>query len=143
VNPETSIDKTLHDELPGILAELIALCPSVIRDGLMQPSSVKDATAELFAELDVAARFSADCLVDAPDEVAVAADVSTAARQWLHREGLDVHTTEQSLMGELRKRFGKRYGVRKVSGRSTRVFLGVRLLDDEPKAILGGAKEAA
>jgi len=50
--PETTIDATLRTELPGILAELIALCPSVIQDGLGKPASVKDSTAELFAELD-------------------------------------------------------------------------------------------
>ena len=37
--PETTIDATLRSELPGILAELIALCPSVIRDGLGKPAS--------------------------------------------------------------------------------------------------------
>ena len=31
--PETTIDATLRGELPGILAELIALCPSVVREG--------------------------------------------------------------------------------------------------------------
>jgi hypothetical protein len=34
----------------------------------------------------------------------------------------------RQLMGELRKRFGKRYSVRKVEGKSVRVFTGVRLL---------------
>jgi P4 family phage/plasmid primase-like protien len=36
--PETTIDATLRGELPGILAELIALCPSVVRDGLKPPA---------------------------------------------------------------------------------------------------------
>jgi len=126
--PETTIDATLRTELPGILAELIALCPSVIQDGLGKPASVKDSTAELFAELDVAARFQADCLVPAPDEAVAVADVSTAALLWAQREGLD--TDARQLMGELRKRFGKRYAVRRLEGKNVRVFTGVRLLMD-------------
>jgi P4 family phage/plasmid primase-like protien len=128
--PETSIDATLRKELPGILAELIALCPSVIRDGLKRPSAVRVSTDELFAELDIAARFQADCLMSAPDEAVAVADVSTAAIVWAQRENLD--TDVRRLMGELRKRFGKRYAFRKVDGKSTRVLTGVRLLDSRP-----------
>lgn len=126
--PETTIDGTLHGELPGILAELIALCPSVIRDGLRPPAAVRLSTDELFAELDVAARFQSDCLVSAPDEAVPVADVHTAAILWLQREGLLADA--RPLMGELRKRMGKRYAFRKVEGKSVRVFTGVRLLLD-------------
>jgi P4 family phage/plasmid primase-like protien len=126
--PETTIDATLRSELPGILAELIALCPAVIRDRLGKPASVKDSTDELFAELDLAARFQADCFVPAPDEAVAVADVSTAALLWLQREGLDADARQ--LMGELRKRFGKRYAVRRLEGKNVRVFTGVRLLVD-------------
>jgi P4 family phage/plasmid primase-like protien len=128
--PETTIDATLRGELPGILAELIALCPSVIRDGLRPPAAVRMSTDELFAELDVAARFQADCLVPAPDEAVPVADVSTAAILWAQRESLDADA--RGILGELKKRFGKRYSVRKVGGKSVRVFAGVRLLDMLP-----------
>jgi phage/plasmid-associated DNA primase len=126
--PETTIDGTLHGELPGILAELIALCPSVIRDGLRPPATVRLSTDELFAELDVAARFQSDCLVPVPDEAVPIADIHTAAILWLQREGLEADA--RPLMGELRKRMGKRYAFRKVEGKSVRVFTGVRLLLD-------------
>ena len=128
--PETTIDATLHGELPGILAELIALCPSVIRDGLRPPAAVRLSTDELFADLDVAGRFQADCLAPAPDEAVSVSDVSTAASLWLQREAEDVSMTVRELMGELRKRFGKRYAFRKIEGKSVRVFTGVRLLTD-------------
>lgn len=128
--PETTIDATLRSELPGSLAELVALCPSVIRDGLKRPDSVKVSTDALFAELDIAARFQADCLVPAPDEAVAVADVSTAASVWSRREGLD--TDARSILSELRKRFGKRYTVRRVEGKSVRVFASVRLIDGPP-----------
>jgi phage/plasmid-associated DNA primase len=139
--PETTIDATLHAELPGILAELIALCPSVIRDGLGKPAVVKDSTDELFAELDVAARFQADCLVPAPDEAVAVANVSTAAILWVQREGLD--TDARCIMSELRKRFGKRYAFRKVEGKSVRVLVGVHLRDSLPVAHTGVMVSAA
>jgi P4 family phage/plasmid primase-like protien len=139
--PETTIDGTLRSELPGILAEIIAICPSVIRDGLGKPASVKDSTAELFAELDIAARFQTDCLAPAPDEVVTGADMSTAASHWLHRENLDADVRQ--FMGELRKRFGKRYAFRKVEGKSVRVFTGVRLLLDSLPARSGVVISAA
>lgn len=126
--PETTIDATLRGELPGILAELIAACPSVVRDGLKPPAAVRLSTDELFAELDVAARFQSDCLVPAPDEAVPVAVVHTAAILWLQREGLEADA--RPLMGELRKRMGKRYAFRKVEGKSVRVFTGVRLLLD-------------
>ena len=128
--PETTIDATLRSELPGILDELIAVCPSLIRDGLKRPGAVRTFTDELFAQLDVTARFQADCLAPAPDEAITVADVSTAAILWAQREGLDADA--RGILGELRKRFGKRYTVRKVGGKSVRVFAGVRLLDALP-----------
>jgi len=78
----------------------------------------------------VAARFQADRLVPAPDEAVAVADVSTAAIVWAQREGLDADA--RGILSELRKRFGKRYTVRKVGGKNVRVFTGVRLLDALP-----------
>lgn len=142
-NPEVTIDATMHAELPGILWGLIGLSPSVIKGGLMRPSSVKIATDELFFELDVAARFQADCLVPAPDAVAVVAEVRTVAGRWIHREGLDTDMTARELMRELRKRFGKRYTIREVEGKNTWVITGVRLVDCDPQVIVSGSASAA
>ena len=66
----------------------------------------------------------------APDEAVAVADVSTAAIVWAQREGLDVDA--RRILSELRKRLGKRYTVRKVEGKSVRVFAGVRLMDTLP-----------
>lgn len=140
--PETTIDATLRSELPGILAELIALCPSVIRDGLRPPAAVRLSTEDLFAELDVAARFQADCLAPAPDDAVPVSDVNIAAIRWMDREDLNNIGVKQ-LMSELRKRFGRRYSVRKVEGKSIRVFTGVRLLGDALPKHSGGVTVAA
>jgi putative DNA primase/helicase len=132
-SPETTIDETLRRELPGILAELIRLAPSVIHEGLRPPASVLLATQDLFAELDVAARFQADWLTEDVDSMEEVTDVQAAAIAWLQRvagEGVDWDV--RRLMGELRKRFGKRYSVRRVNGESARVLLGVKLKADAP-----------
>jgi hypothetical protein len=92
-------------------------------------------------ELDVAARFQADCLVPAPDESVAVADVSTAAILWTQREGLD--TDARQIMSELRKKFGKRYAFHKVEGKSVRVFAGIRLQDSLPVAHTGVVASAA
>ena len=43
-----------------------------------------------------------------------------------------MNTDARGILGELRKRFGKRYSVRKFEGKSVRVFTGVRLIDGPP-----------
>ena len=64
----------------------------------------------------------------APDEAVPVLDVQTVAILWLQQEGLEADA--RPLMGELRKRMGKRYAFRKVEGKSIRVFTGVRVLFD-------------
>jgi hypothetical protein len=91
---------------------------------------VRGSTDELFAELDVAARFQADCVMAAPDDAVPVADVHTTAVLWLQREGLEADA--RPLMGELRKRMGERYAFRKIDCKSVRVFTGARLLLDTP-----------
>lgn len=91
---------------------------------------MRGSTDELFLELDIAARFQADCLAPAPDEAVTGADMHTAAVLWVQRENLDVDVRQ--FMGELRKRFGKRYAFRRVEGKNVRAFTGVRLVDALP-----------
>jgi phage/plasmid-associated DNA primase len=124
----------MHAELPGILAQLIRLSPSVIKGALLRPSSVKVATDELFAELDIATRFITECLLEACGTLAELSDVRTVASHWLQREGLDTNT--RAFMGDVEKKFGKRYAFRKIGARNVRVFTDVRLVDCDPQAII-------
>jgi putative DNA primase/helicase len=126
--PETTIDATLRSELPGILAELIALCPSVIRDGLEKPAAVKDSTDELFTELDVAGRFITDCLPRDPASVEPVRDVRAALEHWMRETETDASL--EQVWRELRKRL--KPACRKVAGKNTKVFIGVNLLDGLP-----------
>lgn len=124
--PETSIDATLHGELPGILAELIALCPSLIRDGLKPPAAVRGSTDELFAELDVAAQFRAACLEDSPDGKVSYADMVRAVTVWACDSELDGDVT-QKVIADLKKQKGVKYGTVSIGGKKPKGFRGVRL----------------
>ncbi|HEX4309683.1 MAG TPA: phage/plasmid primase, P4 family [Acidobacteriaceae bacterium] len=124
--PETTIDGTLHGELPGILAELIALCPSVIRDGLGKPAAVKNSTEELFAELDVAAQFRAACLEGSPDGKVSYADMVRAVTVWTSNSELDGDVI-QKVIADLKKQKGVKYKTCKIDGRPVKGFVGVRL----------------
>ena len=126
--PETTIDATLRGELPGILAELLALCPSVVGGGLRPPAAVRGSTDELFAEWTCGAAFRRIALWPHQMRPCAVADVERRRQSsGAQREGLDADT--RGILNELRKRFGKRYTVRKAGGSSVRVFAGVELLD--------------
>ncbi len=124
--PETTIDATLHGELPGILAELIALCPSVIQDGLGKPAAVKDSTDELFTELDVAAQFKAACLDASPDGKVSYADMVRAVIVWVRESELDGDVI-QRVIADLKRLRGVKYATCKIGGKAVKAFCGVRL----------------
>ena len=128
--PETTIDTTLHGELPGILDELIALCPSVIQDGLGKPAAVKDSTDELFAELDVAAQFRAACLEDSPSGKVSYADMVRAVTVWKQESELDGDVV-QKVIADLKKQRGVKYTTVSTDGKKVRGFRGVRLRSDD------------
>ena len=131
--PETTIDATLRSELPGILAELIALCQSVIRDGLKRPSAVRNSTDELFAELDVAAQFRAACLDEAWDGKVIYADMVRAVTVWTNDSELDGDVIPR-VIADLKKQRGVRYATSKIGGKAVKAFSGVRLRSLEVEA---------
>lgn len=124
--PETTIDATLRGELPVILAELIALCPSVIRDGLGKPAAARNSTDELFAELDVAAQFRAACLEDSPDGKVSYADMVRAVTVWTQESELDGDVI-QKVIADLKKQRGVKYCTVSIDAKKIKGFRGVRL----------------
>ena len=59
---DITLEARLERELPGILHKLIATCPDVISNGLREPASVLEHTANYFQERDIAKQFADDCL---------------------------------------------------------------------------------
>ena len=124
--PETTIDATLRAELPGILAELITLCPLVIRDGLKRPSAVSNSTDELFSELDVAAQFRTACLDDSADGKVSYADMVRAVTVWAADSELDGDVIPK-VIADLKRQKGVKYGTVSIAGKKPKGFRGVRL----------------
>ena len=133
---EASIDATMRLELPGILAELLALCPAIIANDckLPQAAAVQDATADLFLELDLTTRFSNDCLV--PGDHTTVFDMGAAVSRWLQQEDLYSEDAGKIVMAGLKKRYWKQYSVRKIGGKSVRCFVGLHLVDSLPKGVI-------
>lgn len=139
---DLELENTLATEAPGILAQLIALCPDVIANGLRAPQTVTDATSELLEENDLAKQFQEDALMDAPGKNVSFDAMESAAHEWLSpREAASgvVVTSQyrsrnqeiQRIMGELKARYQyKRLRPEGKHGRRVYFFLNVTLRTD-------------
>lgn len=90
-HPDFQADKTLlkrlRDELPGILAWAVQGCLEWQRNGLQQPPSVTDATANYRSDQDVLSQFLAEsCILD-PYASVPATPLFGAYREWCERNG--------------------------------------------------------
>ena len=131
---DPNLDATLQAEAPGILAQLIRLCPDVIANGLRAPKTVTDATAELLEENDLAKQFQEDMLIDAPGKNVPFDAMEKAVELWLMgtEEGpLTVRTPghnrqTERIMAELKVRYAyKRLRPDGKHGRQVHCFLDV------------------
>lgn len=141
---DLELEKTLASEAPGILAQLIALCPDVIESGLKAPKIVTDATSELLEENDLAKQFQEDMLSDAPGHNVSCDDMQTAIHRWVtgaapgmyqtgvmgQRQALDSQASR--IMAELKARYAyKRLRPEGKHGRRIFYFLNVALRAEE------------
>jgi P4 family phage/plasmid primase-like protien len=134
------LEKTLAAEAPGIVAQLIALCPDVIANGLQPPAIVKDATSELLEEGDLAKQFEEDMLIKAPGQNISFEAMDDAVQSWLIGAapgGLTVRSYGQNrettqIMADLKARYPyKRLRPEGKSGRRVYFFLNVSLVPKE------------
>ncbi len=131
-----SKDFTLEDdlarEIPGILWQLIQAAPDVLSNGDAPPDAVKDATADLMAENDVAAPFIELFLVDDPDALTPLADIEAAIRK--HIGGMVIGSDERvdRIMQGVRARWS--YGRAGPRGKQVRGLIGVKLIVGESVA---------
>ena len=138
---DPTLEKTLAAEAPGILAQLIELCPDVVANGLQAPAIVTDATSELLEESDLAKQFEEDVLIKKPGENVSFDDMEDAVRSWLTGggapTGLTVRAYGQSketgqIMAELKARYPyKRLRPEGKTGRRVYFFLNVSLIAKE------------
>jgi P4 family phage/plasmid primase-like protien len=129
-----SKDFTLEDdlarEMPGILWQLIKAAPAVFANGDEPPTAVREATADLMEENDVAAPFIEQCL-EAADAVTPIPEIAAAAQKWLGVgtiAGFNGHTEDSRLdqiMSSVKARWG--YGRKQIKGEQVRGLIGVRV----------------
>ncbi|MGD0791814.1 MAG: phage/plasmid primase, P4 family [Terriglobales bacterium] len=136
---DPNLDATLQAEAPGILAQLIRLCPDVIANGLRAPKTVMDATAELLEENDLAKQFQEDTLTDAPGKHVSFEAMEQAIETWLsgaEAGPLTVRVHGQNrqaerIMAELKVRYSyKRMRPEGKHGRQVRCFLDVTFREE-------------
>jgi putative DNA primase/helicase len=91
VIPESEKNRNLPNELAreseGILAYLICGALDWQRDGLAEPHHVRYATDEYRSEMDVLARFMAECCVEYPDASVVSSVLYKEWEEWRERNG--------------------------------------------------------
>jgi P4 family phage/plasmid primase-like protien len=121
-----TIEDDLAREMPGVLWQLIKAAPDVLTNGDAPPDAVKDATADLMDENDVAAPFIESCLMDDADAVTPLVEIEEAIRKWLGGMviGSDEHMSR--IMQGVRARWG--YGKKGPRGNQVRGLIGVRLI---------------
>lgn len=82
-----TLSEKLRSELPGILNWAVAGCLSWQNTGLRPPDTVKEATREYRAEMDLVTQFLEDCCVSGPNESVTANVIYSTYTEWCHQNG--------------------------------------------------------
>jgi len=120
------LESDLQVEAAGVLHKLITVCPDVIQNGLRAPRSVRDATHELFEDLDVTKQFIEERIHEGPTCFVSRADMEIAIRQWVGFVVGDGDRRVTQILDGLRAQF--RYERRRAeSGERPWCFVGVEV----------------
>jgi putative DNA primase/helicase len=126
VIPADEIDKNLPSKLrgdmPGILAWAVRGCREWQDKGLMPPQSIKAATAEYRAEMDLLENFIADRCIKGVDKRAPVGAFYTAYQEWSGQSCLD--TVGKKVFGNLMKQ----KGYSQIKSGSVRYWQGLGLI---------------
>jgi P4 family phage/plasmid primase-like protien len=120
------LESDLRVESAGVLHKLITVCPDVIHNGLRAPRSVRDATHELFEDLDVTKQFIEERIHEAPTSFVTRADMEAAIRKWVGLVAGDGDRRVTQILDDLKAQF--KYERRRAdNGERPWCFLGVDL----------------
>jgi P4 family phage/plasmid primase-like protien len=122
------LESDLQVEAAGVLHKLITVCPDVIQNGLRAPRSVRDATHELFEDLDVTKQFIEDRIREVTASFVSRTDMEAAIRQWMGSVvGSDSDRRASQILDGLKAQC--RYDRRRAdSGERPWGFIGVELI---------------
>lgn len=121
---DPSFPLTLREELPGILAWMVAGCLAWQEGGLRVPTAVRAATSEYRGSMDVIARQIADCCEVHPNNSATAGGLYSAYTTWCAANGEDRPVSQRRYGESLTERgFTKARGTGNVH-----IWWGLKLL---------------
>jgi putative DNA primase/helicase len=135
-HPEMKANKHLREELleeaPGILAWMVEGCHQWQEEGPGEPEEVRSATAEYQQDEDLIGPFIAERCVKGDDKEVRASALYQAFRLWCEKGGEHRPPSQTSFGTQLTRLGFKRLKKNTVS------YLGLDLLPEEPRAIMGG-----
>lgn len=121
------LESDLRVEAAGVLHKLITVCPDVIHNGLRAPRSVRDATHELFEDLDITKQFMDERTREAPASSVNRTEMETAIRQWVGLVVGDGDRRVTQILDGLKAQF--KYERRRAeNGERPWCFVGVELV---------------
>ena len=133
--PEDKVDKRLayrlRQEFPGILRWAVEGCLLWQKEGLEQPTAVKDATKEYRAEMDVISAFLGACCTLDPKGREKASDLYQAYDKW---------ATENNEYVMPSRKFGQEMGkrFRKIRPKNSFMYCGLTLQYGKPYQVTIG-----
>ena len=136
---DRELEKKLRAEGPGILRWMINGWVDWMRNGLIRPCSVVNATADYFIEQDVFGQWLADeCMVEVGNEARweLTGDLFESWRRHAGKAGEEPGNANRFAQNMLRHRFTK--AIVKDRGKSTRIWRGVALMRNVRRAYDGG-----
>jgi putative DNA primase/helicase len=125
-NPDKKLDATLRKEAPGILHYLVQGCLAWQRDGLTEPTTITEATADYFAEQDVIGRFVRERCDLNPLAKMPKRDLRLALERWAEEAG-EEKPNAKDLTRWLGKEGIESTSVRDASNKPVDGWRGIRL----------------
>jgi putative DNA primase/helicase len=121
--PDDTIETSLLEELPGVLAWLVEGARKAFEHGLCEPKVVRVASAEYRGEVDDVGEFLSERCDIGPGFAATARELYAAYTDWARSSGLQDARTQTALTQSLKTRG---YGYRRVNGAALLSGLMVR-----------------
>lgn len=124
-----ALPRKLRDELPGVLAWMIAGCLDWQRRGMGEPEQVRNATEGYRVEMDTLAAFFEDRCVIHPKAEVPATPLYKAFQEWCAESG-EADESQRRFGGRLQERGFESFTITSGAFKSLKGWRGIGLRDD-------------
>jgi putative DNA primase/helicase len=126
--PDRQLTEKLKAEAPAILQWMIEGCMDWQRSGLVRPRSVLEATAEYFDDQDLFGQWLEECCRVEPDNRHLTATPKELFEAWCsYAQAAGEQPGTQTALGNSLTKRGLMKDVRKIEGKTTRLWQGIAL----------------